>query len=247
MRLSEPRLLIDINGIAALAGIEEREGSLRIGALVRHAELGLSPVVARRAPLIHSAIPHIAHAAIRNRGTMGGSLAYADPAAELPACAVALDAELLLLSRRGPRRVKARDFFKGLYQTALAPDELVASIDLPATPPGTVTAFLELARRRGDYAMVGLAALARLEEGAIEGLRLVFFGVGDRPIEAATAARLLVGRALLGQEAAAQEALGEDLDPPDDLNATGAVKLHLARVLLARGLAALAAAADRGP
>jgi carbon-monoxide dehydrogenase medium subunit len=220
---------------------------LRIGALVRHAALGLSPVVARRAPLIHAAIPHIAHPAIRNRGTLGGSLAYADPAAELPACALALDAELLLVSRRGTRGVKARDFFQGLYRTALAPDELIAAVDLPAPPPGTVIAFLELARRHGDYAMVGLAALARLESGAVAGLRLVFFGVGDRPIEAVAAARHILGGALLDRAAAAQEALSADLAPPDDLNATGAVKLHLARVLLGRGLAALAGAAAAPP
>lgn len=242
MRLSEPRLLIDINHIAALCGIAARGGGLRIGALVRHSELGLSPVVAARAPLIRQAIPHIAHPAIRNRGTLGGSLAYADPAAELPACALALDAELQLLSRRGARSVAARDFFQGLYQTALAPDELIAAIDLPVPPPGTVTAFVELARRRGDYAMVGLAALARVVEGAVAEIRLVFFGVGDRPIAAVQAAKTVVGHPLIDHAAAAQEALSEDLDPPDDLTATSAVKLHLARVLLGRGLAALATA-----
>ena len=236
MRLSEPRLLIDINHVAALGGIEERGGALRIGALARHSEVGTSPLVARLAPLIHQAIPHIAHPAIRNRGTFGGSLAHADPAAELPACAVALDAVLLLASRRGERKVAARDFFRGLYATALAPDEIVTAIDIPPAPAGGRSVFLELARRRGDYAIAGLAAAARPGD-----FRLVFFGVGDRPVEAKAAAAALQREPAAGRVAAAQAALARDLDPPGDLQADGATKLHLARVLLGRAAAALAA------
>jgi carbon-monoxide dehydrogenase medium subunit len=231
MRLFEPRLLVDINGIAGLDQIEERDGRLRIGALARHSAVGGSPVVARLAPLIHRAIPWIAHSAIRNRGTFGGSLAQADPAAELPACAVALDATLHLASRRGTRQVAARDFFRGLYETALAPDELITAIDIPPAPRGARFAFLELARRRGDYAMIGLAACA--ESGRAP--RLVFFGAGPKPVEAKAAARALGEGGL----AAAQEALLEDLDPPGDLQADAAMKRHLARVLLARALRAL--------
>ena len=167
MRLLEPRLLIDINFLPGLGTIAEHAGGLRIGALARHAEVGRSPLVARLAPLIHQAIPHIAHPAIRNRGTFGGSLAHADPAAELPACAVALDATIQVVSVRGQRGIAARAFFKGLYETALAPDEIVTAVDIPKAEPGTRTVFLELARRRGDYAMVGLAATARAAGGAL--------------------------------------------------------------------------------
>jgi aerobic carbon-monoxide dehydrogenase medium subunit len=239
MRLLEPRLLVDINGIVGLDAIAEHDGRLRIGALARHAEVGRSPLVARLAPLIHQAIPHIAHPAIRNRGTFGGSLAHADPAAELPACAVALHAVIQVVGARGQRGIPARHFFKGLYETALAPDEIIAAIDIPKPLPGMRAAFLELARRRGDYAMVGLAATARVEAGAAREARLVFFGVGAMPVEAAKAAAALRERTLIERIASAQEALGEDLDPSGDLQADGAMKLHLARVLLARGIRAL--------
>ena len=237
MRLSEPRLLIDINPLVALAGIEQRGTMLRIGALARHSVVGASPLVARLAPLIHQAIPHIAHPAIRNRGSFGGSLAQADPAAELPACVVALDAVLHLASRRGERVVAARDFFRGLYETALAPDEILTAIDIPVAPPGARSVFLELARRRGDYALVGLAAEARAG-----GLRLVFFGIGGKPVEAPAAAAALAAGITAERIAAAQAALGRDLDPPGDLQADAATKLHLARVLLGRAARALAAA-----
>ncbi|HEX7969638.1 MAG TPA: xanthine dehydrogenase family protein subunit M [Stellaceae bacterium] len=245
MRLLEPRLLVDINVLPGLGLIEEREGRLRIGALARHAEVGRSPLVARLTPLIRQAIPHIAHPAIRNRGTFGGSLAQADPAAELPACAVALDAVLHLASRRGERRIAARDFFKGLYETALAPDEIITAIDIPPPAPGTRMAFLELARRRGDYAMIGIAARARIEGDAAREARLVFFGAGAKPIEAGTAAAALGQGALLDRIAAAQDALADDLDPLGDLQADGATKRHLARVLLARAVRALATAPER--
>jgi aerobic carbon-monoxide dehydrogenase medium subunit len=240
MRLLEPRLLIDINGLPGLGAIAERDGGLRIGALARHSEVGRSPLVARLAPLIHRAIPHIAHPAIRNRGTFAGSLAHADPAAELPACAVALDALIHIASRRGERSVAARAFFKGLYETDLAADEIITAIDIPKPAPGTRTAFLELARRRGDYAMVGLAATGRIEDGAVRAPRLVFFGVGAKPVEARAAAASLGEGGLIDRVSAAQEALGDDLDPSGDLQADRATKLHLARVLLARGVQALA-------
>jgi aerobic carbon-monoxide dehydrogenase medium subunit len=240
MRLLEPRLLIDINFLPGLGAIAEHGGGLRIGALARHAEIGRSPLVARLAPLIHHAIPHIAHPAIRNRGTFGGSLAHADPAAELPACAVALDAVIQVASARGARSIAARAFFKGIYETALAPDEIIIAIGIPKAAPGTRAAFLELARRRGDYAMVGLAATARMEGGTLQAARLVFFGVDAKPIEASTAAAALGDGAPSDRIAAAQDALGEDLDPSGDLQADRAAKLHLARVLLARGVRALA-------
>jgi carbon-monoxide dehydrogenase medium subunit len=234
MRLLAPRLLVDINHLGALAEIAERDGVLRLGALVRHSTLGASALVARWVPLLHAAVPHIAHPAIRNRGTLGGSLAQADPAGELPACMVALGATLHLAGRRGTRSIPAAAFFRGLYQTALAPDEIITAVDVPAAPAGARSAFLELARRRGDYAMAGLAA--RQAPGGAP--RLVFFGVGVTPVIAAAAARAL-GEGV----AAAQKALADDLDPPGDLQADRAMKLHLARVLLARAAPLLECAA----
>lgn len=243
MRLLEPRVIVDINHIAGLAGIVECGAGLRIGALTRLSEIGASPLVARRAPLVNQAIPFIAHLAIRNRGTIGGSLAQADPAAELPACALAMDAVLHLASVRGVRAVAARDFFTGLYATALAPDEVITAVDVPGTPPETRHVFLELARRHGDYAIVGLAARARFTGGQARDLRLVFFGADAKPVEAPAAAAALGQGAPLERIASAQDALAQDLNPSADLQADSATKLHLARVLLARAARTLSEAA----
>lgn len=237
-RLSEPQLLVDITRIPELRGIAVRDGVLRIGALTRHAELGRAPLVARHAPLLAQAVPLIAHPAIRNRGTIGGSLAYADPAAELPACIVALEATLVLVSAEGERRVAARDFFTGLLETALRPGELIAAVEVPCATEGTRSAIEEVARRSGDYAMAGLAAcMTAAGAGRITGVRLVFFGVGSGPVRAAHAASALEGRVLdTAGIAAAAEALGHDLDPPADLHGPPEMKLHLARVLTRRVL-----------
>ena len=221
-RLSEPGLLLDITRIPALRGIALHGATLRIGALTRHAELGRDPLVRQHAPLLHDAVPHIAHPAIRNRGTIGGSLAYADPAAELPACAVALGATLVLASARGERRVAAEDFFTGLFTTALAPDELIAAIEVPIGQGGSIA---EIARRSGDYAMCGLALV---------GARPVFFGVGPGPVLAREAGAALAR----GDVEAACAALDADLDPPADLHGPPAMKRHLARVLLRRAMGA---------
>ncbi len=242
MRLSAPELLIDINRIDELAGIALDGEVLRIGAMTRHVEVETSPEVAEHAPLIAQAMPHIAHAAIRNRGTFGGSIAFADPAAELPACAVALGARFELRSASGTRMVEADDFFQGLYETALAPGDLLTAIEIPVIAPGYRSAFMELARRHGDYAMVGIAVHARLADGAIGDPRLVYLAAGERPVVARVAAAAIDGKA--PSEAtfdAAAEALDQDLDPPADLNADPATRLHLARVLTRRALAQWAA------
>jgi carbon-monoxide dehydrogenase medium subunit len=238
-RLSEPRILVDITHVRALGGISLADGVLRIGALTRHAELGRDPLVARHAPLLAQAVPLIAHPAIRNRGTIGGSLAYADPAAELPACVVALDAAIVLVSAGGERRVAARDFFTGLLETALQPGELIAAVEVPCATAATRSAIEEVARRSGDYAMAGLAACLALGPGGVVAApRLVFFGVGSGPVTAGNAAAALDGRALSAASiAAAAEALGADLDPPADLHGPPEMKLHLARVLTRRILA----------
>lgn len=234
-RLSEPGTLVDITRIPELRGIRMTDGVLRIGALTRHAELGRDALVAQHAPLLTGAAPLIAHPAIRNRGTIGGSLAYADPAAELPACIVALDAVVVTASATGERRIPARDFFTDLLQTALNPGEIIAAVEIPLA--ARLSAIQEVARRSGDYAMAGLAAALRLEGGRVVAPRLVYFGVGNGPVLAARASAALEGRALdAAAIAAAQAALAQDLDPPQDLHGPPEMKRHLARVLTGRVL-----------
>jgi aerobic carbon-monoxide dehydrogenase medium subunit len=230
MRLSHPALLVDINGIDGLAGIAVKNGQVEVGALVRHAQAERSPEIARHAPLIAAAMPHIGHPAIRNRGTIGGSLAFADPAAELPACLLALGGEVDIAGPQGPRTVKADDFFKGLFETALTPRDVLTAIRVPAANAHTRAGFAELARRHGDYAMVGVAACAHADGSRLGDVRLAYFGVGATPVRARQAETALAG----GDIDAAVAALKTDLNPPDDVQASGATKLHLAGVLLRR-------------
>lgn len=240
MRLSAPKVLIDVNAIARLDGIEETPRGIRIGALARHRDVAASDLVRQRLPLIADAVRHIGHAAIRNRGTFGGSLALADPAAELPACALVLGAQLTLAGPEGERVVHAEDFFHGMFETALAPGEILVSATFPAPAEGAVWGFAELARRHGDYAMAGLAVSGTAPGGTLEALRMVFFGVADRPVLAPGAAEAVLGQpldALALDDAAA--ALDGDLDPMGDLHAPAAVKRHLAKVLTRRVLADL--------
>ena len=241
MRLSAPELLVDITGVPGLTGITVAGNAVRIGALTTHRQIEQSPEVARHLPLLAQAVRNVAHVAIRNVGTFGGSLALADPAAEYPACAVALDATIVLAGRGAERRVKAREFFRGLYETALRPGELVIAGEFPVSGEGYRSAFLELARRRGDYAIVGVAAHARLAAGRINDARLAFLGVASTPVLAVRAAAALEGRPPDAQSvSAAQAALGDELETAADLYCSRATKLHLARVLLGRALGALA-------
>jgi carbon-monoxide dehydrogenase medium subunit len=235
MRLSAPPLLVDINGVSELARIAQPNGQIELGGLVRHAQAEHSQDVARLAPLLSKAIPHIAHPAIRNRGTIGGSIALADPAAELPACLLALGGEIEIAGRAGRRTVAADTFFKGLFETALAPGEIISAIRIPVAQPRDRFGFAELARRHGDYALVGLAAAARAEPPAI---RLAYFGVGTTPVRARTAETALAG----GDLDAAVAALASDLEPSGDVHASAAAKRHLAAVLLRRVAAQLSAA-----
>jgi carbon-monoxide dehydrogenase medium subunit len=234
MRLSAPKLLIDINALDELKRIAVAGDWLEIGALVRHAEAERSPEIARHAPLIALALPHIAHPAIRNRGTIGGSIAYADPAAELPACLLALGGELVIASRAGRRTIKADDFFKGLFETALGPGDVLTAVRVPLARADSRHGFAELARRHGDYALVGLAAAAPADGKTLRDVRLAFFGVGATPIRARTA-EAAVG---LGIDAVA--ALARDLDPEGDVQASAAARKHLAGVLLRRVVTQLA-------
>ena len=243
MRLAQPSALVDINRVPGLDAIRLAPEGLVIGALARQEAVLRSPLVARHAPLIAQAMPHVAHLALRTRGTFGGSLALGDPAAELPACAVALEATLRVARRGGERAIPAARFFRGIYSTALEPGEILTAAVIP--PPGPWRYhFSELARRHGDYALVGLATAARLDGGAIAEARLVFAGVGLTPVRATRGEAALVGRRPdAAALAAAGRALDADLDPPSDVHASAALRRHLARVLLARALAALVGAA----
>ena len=236
-RVAAPKVLVDINRIAALTGIKVSKNHLRIGALTRQADLERSADIARHLPLIAAAMPHVAHPAIRNRGTFGGSCALADPAAELPACAIALGAIFVVAGKKSERRIAAEDFFKGLYATALKAGELLVAAEFPLPKPAYASAFGELARRHGDYAMVGVAVHGSTQGGKFSDMRIVFFGVADRPQRA-----MQLERALDGRPAAAKTiegGLGEldaDLSPRADFHGSAATKRHLAKVLAGRVL-----------
>ena len=219
MRLSSPELLVDIGGLARLKDISLQPGGLRIGALVTHAEIERSEQVRKHVPLLADAAPHIAHPAIRNRGTLGGSLALADPAAEYPACALALNATIILQGRKSERRVPSAGFFKGLFETDIRPGEILVAAEFPKVDRSV---FLELTRRHGDYAIVGLAGVADAS-----GKRIAFFSVDAKPVLAKTAsAAKTLEEAMKG--------LKKDLSPTGDLYNSPATKLHLAGVLMTR-------------
>jgi carbon-monoxide dehydrogenase medium subunit len=237
LRVASPELLVDITGIDGLAGISVAGGTLRIGALTPHREVEQSAEVAKHCPLLTQAAPHIAHVAIRNSGTFGGSIALADPAAEWPACCLALDAAIVIRSKAGERRKAAREFFKGLFATDLKAGEIITAIEIPLAPKHR-SVFLELSRRQGDYALVGVAAMARVEDGRLFDVRIAYLGGGDRPLLAANAMKAAEGKKPLTDLSAE---LAKDLSPMADLENTAATKLHLANVIGRRALAALAA------
>jgi len=232
--------VIDINGLPGLDAIRLTPDGLVIGALARHDAVERSSLVARHAPLIAAAMPHVGHAAIRSRGTFGGSLALADPAAELPACVVALDATIRVARRGGRRDIAAGDFFRGVYTTALEPGDVITEVVVPPLAAGWRSAFDELARRHGDFALAGLAAHARVQAGVLSEIRLVFFGVGAAPVRARRAEAALAGRRPdRDAVSAAAKVLDGELDPPADIHGSPALRRHLARVLLTRVVARL--------
>jgi carbon-monoxide dehydrogenase medium subunit len=244
LRLISPELIVDIGELSELRGIAVKGDVLKIGALTRHVDFLRSPEIAVHAPLLVEAIAHVAHPAIRNRGTIGGSLAHADPASELPACMVALNATIIVRSQTGERRIAAVDFFKGIYETALSARELLIAVELPAAQKNSVHFFFEFARRHGDYAIAGLAAQAIVAHGIFTDLRLVFFAVGDRPVLAGAANKLVnvaITPAFLSD---VSTVLGAELDPPDDQQASAPMRRHLAKVLLARCVSTLLDRAD---
>ena len=237
MRLSQPEILIDINRLDALKGISVTDGVVRIGALARHVEVAESDVIAEHLPLIAEAMPHVAHVAVRNRGTFGGSIAMADPAAEMPACALALGATFVLQGVSGRREVVADNYFLGLYETARKPDELLVETLIPAEPAGSVSVFLELAQRHGDFARAGIACVARIDRDRIIDARLVYFGSEAKPTLARNTIAAISGRDWSdATHDDAIAALASDLDPMTNLQGGAAMKLHLQRVLTKRAL-----------
>jgi aerobic carbon-monoxide dehydrogenase medium subunit len=240
MRLSAPKLLVDIGDLKELAGQSYADGTVRLGALTLHRALLASELVKKHVPLLARAASHIGHVAIRNRGTLGGSLAYADPAAELPACAVVLGATLELGSLKGERAVKAEEFFKGLFETDLQPGELIVGVKFPAMQTGAMIGFAELARRHGDFALVGLAAVATMQRDRIGNARIAYFGCVDRAKLAPSVSAAVDGLALPMPNAAAFEAaIRTDLRPEDTPGLRANTKLHMATVLTRRVLNSL--------
>jgi carbon-monoxide dehydrogenase medium subunit len=238
-RLLRPSVLVDINRIAGLAGIEETDNAIRVGALTRHYQLETSPIIARHLPVLSCAMTHVAHLAIRNRGTIGGSLSHADPAAELPMMALLLDAELDIASTSGKRKVAARDFLLGALTVDLAAGDIVTEIALPKLPPNTGWGFEEVARRSGDFALAAVAATLTVSDGVIAQARIALTGVGPIASRAAEAEALLVGHALEPRlTGRVIDAVRAAIEPATDLHASSDYRRHLAGVLTGRALAA---------
>jgi CO/xanthine dehydrogenase FAD-binding subunit len=238
-RLAQPAVLVDLGDLDELRYIREAGGSLVIGAMTTHSAVERSAAVRERAPLLAEAMPWIAHLQIRNRGTMGGSLAHADPASELPAVMLALDARLHLRGPGGDRTVAFCDFCTGLFSTALAPDELVTAVEIPTLPNGTGCAFKEVSRRHGDFALVGVCAVLTLDAGGTcTRASVTLLSVGDGPVCANTAEDLLLGRPPTADaiREAAEAAATRDIDPPADIHASAPYRRQLARVLTTRAL-----------
>jgi carbon-monoxide dehydrogenase medium subunit len=239
-RVVQPAMLIDLNRIAELRYVRpEADGSLAIGAMTTQHELETNSLVADRTPLLFETLPYIAHPQIRNRGTIGGSLVHADPAAELPVIALACGARLKARSVEGERWIEVGDFFRGMFVTDLSEQEILTEIVLPPLPRRTGWSFMEASRRRGDYAMMGLAAMVSLnDDGACNAARLVYLNAGDGPIEASQAADALTGKkpeATTFDEAAAI-ASEKEIDPLGNVHASIAFQRHLARILTRRAL-----------
>ena len=239
-RLAQPSVIVDINKIHELFYIRENEeGGLRIGAMARHNQVETNPLVADRAALIADAMPHIATVQVRSRGTFGGSIAHADPSAELAAVSVALEGSFLLRNQKGERWVPTNEFFVGLFTSVLEPDELLIEAKFPALPERTGCALVEVARRSHDFAIVGVAGVVTLDKNdRCQRARLVFFSVGDGPVVAHQAEEMLKGKELTPESirAAAETAAKRDIDPGSDIHATAEYRRHLAGVLSFRAL-----------
>jgi carbon-monoxide dehydrogenase medium subunit len=236
-RLARPAILVDINEIEELAGIRPSGAATRVGALTRYRALQRDATFAQLFPLIGEALPHIAHPQIRNRGTIGGNLSHADPASELPAIAVALGARFRVQAARQERWVEASDFFTGALTTDLRQDEMLTEIELPLPKPHTGSCFMEIARRRGDFAVAGVAAMVTRERDECTNVRLAFCGLGETPADASSAADVLIGHRLT--EAATRDVAASVqamIDPAGSVQATADYQRHIAGVLTERAL-----------
>jgi carbon-monoxide dehydrogenase medium subunit len=239
--LARPAVLIDLNGLAELAGIDRSEGeTIRVGAMTRYRALERDPGFLQACPLFADALPHIAHPQIRNRGTIGGNLSHADPASELPAVATAMRARMKIKSSKGERQLDASEFFAGLLTTSLEAEEMLTEIAFPAPRPRSGSCFMEVARRRGDFALAGVAAVVSLDEqGQCTQVRLALCGVGETPVDASDAAASLIGQRCT--EEAIETVAGEvrhAIDPPGNVHASADYQRHIAGVLTRRALAA---------
>ncbi len=235
-RLARPSRLVDINRIPGLAYVSERGGGIAIGAMTRDAAVERNSLIAQKTPLLDEAIRWVGHPAIRARGTVGGNLAHADPAAELPAVAVCLGAELTVVGRRGRRKVPAEEFFQGYLTTALEPDEILVEAWLPAIKPATGQAWLEFTRRHGDFALAGVAVSLTLEGARVRDARIVLTGVGGKPFRAREAETLLIGGPLHERVTAAADTVRSSIDPDADIHASKDYRTHLAGVLTERAI-----------
>lgn len=238
-RLTQPAMLIDINPLTELAGIKNGGGDrVRIGALTRYRTLERDPAVSDHLPLIAEALPHIAHPQIRNRGTIGGNLAHADPASEMPAIVLGLAGRLRAQSVRGERWIDAADFFVGALSTALAVDEMLMEVELPTAPARSGSCFMEVSRRRGDFAMMGVACTVRLDaEGRCAQARIALCNAGDGPVFAAEAGESLVGGTIdAGRIASAAKLVQQAIEPGGSIHASKEFQRHLAGVLVTRAL-----------
>jgi aerobic carbon-monoxide dehydrogenase medium subunit len=237
-RMAQPAVLIDINPIASLDYVHYEDRVVRIGALTRYRTLQRSDVVARQQPLLHEALPQVAHPQIRNRGTLGGNLSHADPASELPAVILALGGRVRTRSIRGERWIAAKEFFTGPLTTGLATDEMLVEVEIPDLPPRTGTCFLEIARRRGDYAMMGVSAVVSLgESGTCVDARLAYCNAGDTPLLACNASRTLLGRRLSDSDIAEAVTVAHaEVQPRGSVHASPEYQRHLAVVLTRRAL-----------
>lgn len=239
LRMSQPFILVDLNKIAALKGIERGDGGVRIGAMTRQCEVIDNALLARELPVLVQAVNHVGHHQTRNRGTVGGSIALGEPAAELPACAVALDATITVQSVRGARQIAATDLYLGPYMTTLEPDEIVTAISFPDWPQHHIPLFYELAPRPGDFALVGFVGALVIESGTIARIGLAWFGMGPTPIRMRAAETLLLGRPLAAIDAqAVAEAAIADTAPFDDKHASAEYRRSVGKRLFARILSA---------
>lgn len=238
-RVVQPSLLIDLNRVVELSFIREEGNAIRVGAMARERHLEFDASIEKRIPLLHEAVPNIAHPQIRNRGTIGGSIVHADPAAELPMLMVALNARLKGKNKSAERWIDAKDFFAGMFTTALEPDEILAEIEIPFMPPRTGWSFMEVAPRSGDYAMMGVAALVTLDkDGKCKSATLVYLNAGDGPVDAVASAQMLAGESLSDKsiESTAVHASENEINPFGNIHASTDFQRHLAKVLTQKAL-----------